>query len=94
MRGRGALIGAAIVALPIAGLWWLATALLAGDHSACNEVLSADLAFAASNVGIVLAIAALVSAARRALRTGWVLLAVYVVLLAMSVGVSLFAPCE
>jgi hypothetical protein len=72
MLGRGVLIGWAILALPIASGWWLATYLLYfDDHSDCMGDLSAKLALGASYVGIALAVGALISAwLRRPARLG------------------------
>lgn len=93
MLGRGVLIGWAIVALPIGGVWWLGTYLLYFDgHSDCMGELSAKLALGGSYVGIALAVGALISAWLRAVRLGWALLAIYAALLGISLWI--FFSCD
>ena len=86
-------MAAAIAALPIAAIWWFGTLLLTSDNdSDCIGSLSAKLAFGASHVGIALAVAALISAWRRAVRFGWALLAIYATLLGIST--LIFFTCD
>jgi hypothetical protein len=83
---RVALAAAAVVALPIAAWWWLIAGLLSEDHeSACQGDPWAGAAFVFSNIGVALAAGALVTAVTDHRHIGWVLLAVYLLLLGGSV---------
>ena len=84
---RAGLIVAAFAALALASVWWVASALLTSSHeSACVDAPSADFAFAAAHAGIALAVAAFVAGVARAVRTGWVLLAIYAALFVSSLA--------
>ncbi len=66
---------------------------LVGDHSACADSFSADLASVLSYFGLALALGAFIEAFRTDRRRGgWVLLGAYAVALAVSVGISLTCP--
>jgi hypothetical protein len=88
------LLGAALLAVPVAAAWWLLAGLLAGDDSACADSAWAEAAFYGSWAGLALALGALIAGAvePRRERVGWALLALYVVLLGTSVLV--FLTCE
>ena len=90
---RVALGAMSVLALLVSAVWWLATGLLAGDHSACSGDFEAQAAFWSSFAGALLALAGLgLALADRRLRLGWVALALYAVLLGSSVVV--FLTCE
>ena len=90
---RPALGATSALALLLSAVWWLATGLLAGDHSACSGDLEARAAFWSSLGGTLLAVAGLgLALADRRLRLGWVALALYAALLGASVVV--FLTCE
>ena len=60
---RAILIVLSVLALVVWCLWWVAAFLLSrSGESACQDSLSADLAFVAACLGGVLALAALVTA--------------------------------
>ena len=90
---RVALGALSVLALLVSAVWWLATGLLAGDHSACSGDFEAQAAFWSSFAGVLLALAGLgLALADRRLRLGWIALALYAVLLGSSVVV--FLTCE
>ena len=93
MLNRIALGAVSVLALSASAVWWLATGLLADDHSACAGDVEAWAAFGSSFAGMLLALAGLALAlANQHLRWGWIALVVYASLLSASVAVSF--TCE
>ena len=93
LLNRAALGAVSTLALVGSAAWWLATGLLAGDHSACGGDPEAWAAYAFSYAGLVLALAGLgLALANERLRIGWIALALYGLLLGASVVV--FFTCE
>lgn len=87
LASRVGLVVTSIAALALGGLWWFFSGLGAGSHdSSCQGEASAEAAWILANVGVGLAILALVAALARALRLGWGALALYAVLFVVSFG--------
>ena len=90
---RVSLVVTALFALALGIAWWLGAGLLSSDgESACVDALAADLAFVSAHAGLLLAIGALVAAAKRALRIGWWSLVAYATLFALSFAAA--ATCS
>lgn len=91
---RLAFVVAALVALALAVPWWIASVLLSGSYdSACEDSVQADMTFYAANLGVLLALGALLDAAlTKRPRYAGPLLGIYLVL-----GVASFvagATCD
>jgi hypothetical protein len=80
------LVLAALIAIPLSVYWWLVTGVLTSSYdSACEGKVAIKVAFGFSNLGFLLSVGALVAAfATPRQRIGWMLLAIYSVLLGVS----------